>query len=231
MVHDWINRVTTVSSRESRKPEKITILYISANVSTNPLISGADSTSEDKLSLDEEVREIEAKIRASEYRDSIQFVTKWAARPDDLLQSLLQHKPHIVHFSGHGSPTEEIVLLDRNGDAKPVSKQALVSVFRTLKANVRVVVLNACFSRPQAEAITSVIDCAIGMKRGFGDYAAVVFAASFYRAIGFGQSVKDAFEQGKAALEMEGLSRDARTPKLMSRKSVNASSIVLISPQ
>src|SRR5262249_21941303 len=119
--------------------EKIQILFVSANPHGTP-----------PLNLDEEAREIEAKLRAAKHRDSLQLITKWAARPDDLLQSLNEHKPHVVHFSGHGSPTEEIVLLDKLGDPKGVSKEALVSLFRTLKDNIRVVLLNACFSRQQA---------------------------------------------------------------------------------
>jgi hypothetical protein len=35
------------------------------------------------------------------------------------------------------------------------------------------------------------------------------FAASFYRALGFGRSVKNAFDQGVAAIMMEGLGDQA----------------------
>jgi hypothetical protein len=109
--------------RGQQPVEKIKILFVSANpIGTT------------QLKLDEEVREIEAKIRAAEHRDSLELITKWAVRPDDLLQSLNQHRPHVVHFSGHGSLTEEIVLLDKLGEPKPVSKEALVSLFRTLKS-------------------------------------------------------------------------------------------------
>ena len=137
--------------------DRVKILFVSANPAGTL-----------QLKLDKEAREIEAKIRAAEYRDSLELITKWAVRPDDLLQALNQHQPHIVHFSGHGNPTEEIVLLDELGKAKPVSTKALVHLFRTLKDNIRVVVLNACFSRPQAEAIAGEIDCAIGMMREIG---------------------------------------------------------------
>lgn len=143
--------------------EKIRILFVSANPVGTTL-----------LKLDEEVREIEEKVRAAKHRESLQLITKWAVRPDDLLQSLNQHKPHVVHFSGHGSSTEEIILLDKLGNPKPVSKEALVSLFRTLKDNIRVVLLNACFSRPQAEAITGEIECAIGMMRAIGDDGAII---------------------------------------------------------
>jgi hypothetical protein len=68
------------------------------------------------------------------------------------------------------------------------------------------------------------------MMRVIGDDAAIIFAASFYRAIGFGRSVKDAFDQGKAALMLEGI-HEEQTPDLMTRQTVAAESIVLINPQ
>ena len=181
------------------------------------------------LALDEEIREIEARIRAAEYRDTLKLVSKWAVRPDDLLQSLNQHRPHVVHFSGHGSPSEEILLKDAAGQPKPVSKAALVSLFTTLKDNIRLVVLNACYSRPQAEAIVGVIDCAVGMKQAIGDRAAITFAASFYRALGFGRSIQEAFDQGKTALLLEGIP-EGDVPDLLLRDGVDPSRIVLVSP-
>jgi hypothetical protein len=89
-----------------------------------------------------------------------------------------------------------------------------------------VVVLNACFSRPQAEAIVEVIDCAIGMNKAIGDEAAIVFAAAFYQSIGFGRSVEEAFESGKAALMLEGIPEES-TPELLVRKGVDPSAIFL----
>ena len=196
--------------------DKIKSLFLAANPSdTSP------------LKLDEEIREITKKIRASEYRDQLDFVSIWAVRPDDLLQSLNEHKPQIVHFSGHGSSTGEIVLVNSSGVSKPVSPMAIEALFRTLKDNVRVVILNACYSRIQAEAITKVIDCAVGMKTAIGDQAAITFAASFYRAIGFGRSVEEAFEQGKVALLLEGILEDT-TPELLCKPDVDPSKILLV---
>ncbi len=198
--------------------EKIKILFVSANP------AGAAHRK-----LDEEAREIEAKIRAAKHGDSLELITRWAARPDDLLHALNEHKPHIVHFSGRGNPTEEIVLLDALGKPKPVSKEALVHLFRVLKDNIRVVVLNACFSRPQAEAITGEIDFAVGMTRAIGDDAAT-FAASFYRAIGFGRTIKEAFDQGIAALLLDG-SLEGEAPVLVSGKNAAPDKVFLINPQ
>jgi hypothetical protein len=197
---------------------QVKVLFVAANpVDTPP------------LRLDEEIRQIAAKIRAAEHRDSLELVSRWAARPDDLQQALLEHRPHVIHFSGHGTHAGQILLNDEGGRIKPVSREALVHLFRTLKDNLRVVLLNACWTRPQAEAIAEVVDCTIGMNRPIGDAAAIVFAASFYRALGFGRSVWEAFELGKAALLLEGIP-EAGTPELLTRKGVDATELVLVGP-
>ena len=207
-----------MSNRLGHQQGKIKALYVAAN-----------PTSTDRLKLDEEIRAIAEKIRASEHRDLLEIVSIWAVRPDDLLQSLNMHKPQIVHFSGHGSPTGEIILVDQSGLPKPVSTKALKALFTTLRDNVRVVILNACYSQLQARAITEIIDCAIGMNDAIGDQAAITFAASFYRAIGFGRSIQEAFEQGKIALLLEGISEDD-TPELLVKTGIDSSRILLVAP-
>src|SRR5579859_3047948 len=136
----------------SGQREKIKILFVAANPARTS-----------RLMLDEEIREIENKLQATEHRDQIAIKSVWAVRPDDLLQAFNRYRPHIVHFSAHGNPGGEIILTDNNRRAKPVSTESLQALFTALKDDIRVVVLNACYSQIQAQAITSVIDCAIGM--------------------------------------------------------------------
>ena len=117
--------------------------------------------------------------------------------------------------------------MDDSHRAIPVSAAALKQLFTTLKDNIRVVLLNACYSQDQAEAIVEVIDCAIGMKQEIGDEAAMAFAASFYRAVGYGHSVNDAFEQGKVALMLQGIPEET-TPTLLVREGVDADALFLV---
>lgn len=159
----------------------------------------------DELALGREVREIEARIRASRYRDDIALTTKLAVRPGDLLQALREHEPHIVHFSGHGTRAGHILLLDDDGDPMPVGKDALVRLFAAMRGRTRLVVFNACFSRPQAEAITEHVDCAIGTSAALSDVGARVFASELYAAITHGASVGKAFDEATAALPVHGL--------------------------
>ena len=202
----------------STHPMKNTVLFLAAN---------PDGVT--RLALDKECRAIREKIRASGFPKALELKTEWAVRPDDLLQYLNEYRPHVVHFSGHGSASEELILHDEHDQPKPVSLVALRALFSALKDNIRLLVLNACYSRPQAEAIVEVIDCAVGMNKAIGDHAAIVFAASFYRALGFGRSVKEAFDQGCTALLLEGIPEE-NTPELLVKKGVDASSVFLIGP-
>jgi hypothetical protein len=192
------------------------------------LFLAASPNDENKLALDKEAREIRDKIRKAEYRDALNFRTEWAVRPDDLLQYLNEYRPQAVHFSGHGTASE-ILLLDANGQSKPVSREALHNLFKLHSRTVRVVVLNACFSKAQAEAIVEVIDCAVGMNRAIGDEAAIVFAAAFYRKLGFGDSVKDAFEEARVALQLEGIA-EHQTPELLVKPGVDPTQVFLVPP-
>jgi CHAT domain-containing protein len=195
----------------------LTILFMAANPDTS-----------NSLALDEEARSIETKLRASNYRDAVRFRTRWAVRPDDFLQAFNEDRPAIVHFSGHGAGASGLVLHDGASGVRLVPAAALRRLFSTMKDEIRVVVLNACYSAEQADKIAEVIDCVVGMTDTVGDEAAKMFAASFYRAIAFGRDVKNAFEQGLAAVELEGLD-EQDIPTLIVRSGVDPSKVVLIS--
>jgi hypothetical protein len=133
-----------------------------------------------------------------------------------------------VHFSGHGSQGGGILVVGQDGKSKPISTSAVKSLFTTLKDNIRIVILDACYSKSQAEAISGVVDCVIGMEGTIGQTAASVFTASFYRAIGFGRSVQEAFEQGITALLLEDIPEE-NAPCLLTRPGVDPSQVFLVS--
>ncbi len=192
------------------------------------LFLAANPRSTNRLAIDEEMHEIEQKLRAAEHRDVLVFQSAWAVRPDDLLQLLNQHQPHIVHFSGHGSG-EGLSLAGDDGRDRLVTTRALKMLFTTLKDNIRLVVLNACYSREQAQALVEIIDCVIGMKESIHDDTAIAFASSFYRAIGFGRSIQEAFEQGITSLLLEGIAEED-IPELLVKGGVDTNKVVLIAP-
>ena len=64
-------------------------------------------------------------------------------------------------------------------------------------------VLNACYSEPQAKAISRYIKYVIGMKQTIGDQAAIAFAVGFYQALGAGRRIEEAYELGCVQIRLQ----------------------------
>lgn len=167
-------------------PETITVLFFA----TNP-----KGTSQ--LRLDEEARSIQEMIRKSEHRDSISFVTRWAVRPLDILQAINEINPDVIHFSGHGAVSGDLILENTDGSPKPVTKEAITQTIMSSSDKIHLLFFNACFSYEQAQEIVQHVDAAIGMTTSIGDEAACAFAAQFYSSLGFGHSLKKPLSKQK----------------------------------
>lgn len=190
-------------------PKKIKILFLAAS-----------PVEEAHLQLDQEYREIDEKLKKSKYRDVFELKSQWAVRIGDLTGYLMEHKPDIVHFSGHGSDEHEIILLNNNNECHPVSAEKLSDLFSILKDNIKCVVLNACYSDVQAQAIAKYIDCVIGMSDAIGDNSAIVFASHFYQALAYGRSVQDAYKLGCLQIDIENLD-EGSTPQLICKENAD----------
>jgi hypothetical protein len=180
------------------------------------LILSANPKDTNKLRLDEEVRNIQAAIKRANNREQFEIITALAVRVEDLRHALLDHQPTIVHFSGHGSGTTGLVLESNSGQMQLVSSESLARLFKLFQNKIECVLLNACYSEVQADAIYQYIDCVIGMKRPIGDVAAIEFAVGFYDALGAGNSYEDCFEVGCASIDLEGIP-ESETPILKFR--------------
>jgi CHAT domain-containing protein len=177
--------------------EKIRILFLSANPWTTS-----------RILVDEEARESFERIQEGPHRERFEWHQHTATRPADLQKLLLMYRPQIVHFSGHGHKTKRIILGGTSGRGKAVDQQGLAQVFALYRRSVRLVVLNACFTDALARSIAEGVDYSVGTGKGIGDKAGVAFAGAFYRALGFGTSVREAFASAKAEL---GLTRMPRS--------------------
>lgn len=185
----------------------------------NILILAANPTNTDRLRLDEEVREIQTALEQARNHEQFEVVTRWAVRVDDLQKALLNDAPQIVHFSGHGTGSEGLVLENEVGHSQFISTIALSGLFRLVQSEVECVFLNACYSAAQAEAIHQHIDCVLGMNSAIGDKAAIHFARGFYQALGAGKPYDEAFEWGCNAIDLKGIP-ESSTPVLKYRKRV-----------
>ena len=207
----------------SRKPingqgSKVKILFLTANPS--------DTT---QLRLGEEIRAIDDALRKADFREQFDLIQHHAVRVSDLSGLLLRHKPDIVHFSGHGSQDNEIILEDNNGNSFTVSQRALSGLFKTLRDNICCVVLNACYSQPQAEAIAEHIDCVIGMSDTILDTASISFATAFYQGLGYGRTIREAFDLGQTQIDLEHDDLiESEKPQLIVKQGSNPDTLYLV---
>jgi eukaryotic-like serine/threonine-protein kinase len=199
--------------------ERLRILFLAANPdSTTPLHAGR------------ELRRIRERLAATARRDAVEIVERWAVRPGDLQQALMETRPHVVHVSGHGNTEYELMFEDDDGGPRPVGKEVLAELFRLRGEGVRLVVLSACHSLPQAEAIAEHVDCAIGMRRAIGSEAATELSAALYHAIASGDSVLHAFESARLHVQVMGVP-EHRTPHLVARREgADPTRLVLLHP-
>lgn len=178
------------------------------------------------FALAEECAEIQRELQLARHREKFHFESRWAVRIDDLRRHLLEMDPAVVHISGHGSANGGMVLQNEHGLYQPVTARALAKMVAAATRRLRVVVLNACFSRAQAEEIAARVDCVVSMDGAIGDDAARAFASGFYSGLGNGRSVGNAVRLGVAALAARDLP-DESIPRCLARPGVDPDDIVL----
>ena len=168
------------------------------------LLLFANPLGTDALALKQEERTIKGELGKSNGRANYRVEAVRAVSADELSELLLKHRPRIVHFSGHGSPTGEIYLEGERQEAKEVSPQSLTALFRIIEGT-QTVVLNACYSAEQAAALAKSVPHVVGMAREIGDDAAIRFSEGFYRGMAFGLDFEKAFDLGCAQIDLAGL--------------------------
>ena len=114
-------------------------------------------------------------------------------------------QPSILHFSGHGLKEGALCFEDDSGKAQLVRTDALAALFDLVSDQVECVLLNACYSENQAQAIAKHIPYVIGMNKAIGDKAAILFAVGFYKALGANQSVEKAYKFGCVEIQLQGI--------------------------
>jgi tetratricopeptide (TPR) repeat protein len=180
-------RVPVAADTPVAKPEAgpLRLLFLSAAPTDQPL-------------LDFE-KEEDAMLRATARLSKEVIVLPFAETGgiDELAALSNEHRPHVVHLSGHGvvrEGTGYFAFEDERGrtDSQPVAEIAS-RVF--LGRGVRCVVLNACQSAQAAAAglaqklVEAGVPLVLGWAASVADDRATQFATAFYRILAPGESV------------------------------------------
>jgi CHAT domain len=166
------------------------------------LLMAANPKGTKSLRVQEEERDIKNRLRLAGY-GKVPIHSIGATRVSDIQQAMADFNPQIVHFSGHGAGVDGLVFEDVNGQELLVSSDGLADLFRLFSTKgLDCVVLNACHTRSQAEAISKHIDYVIGTNQSIKDKAAIAFAVGFYTGLGAGEPIEFAFDMGCNAIKL-----------------------------
>jgi hypothetical protein len=208
----------------------IRILFLTAN----PL----NENHEPALKLYREFESIDDKIQLSKYRNNFELIPRFSLSVSRLQEYIVRFKPHIIHFSGHGTTAGELVFEDKYGDEQIADTASIKNIFGILHKGIRCVLLNSCYSARQARLISNYVDCVIGMTNAIIDHAATEFATNFYFGLGSGLSVRDAYDMAKNQVsllyikDIDGKAIDVKKQsnliKLISKSNLDPSKLKLI---
>lgn len=164
------------------------------------------------LNLLPEVRNLQEAIQRSLNKEWFAIEWRVAVQEEDLRRHILDIKPQIIHFCGHGTK-EGLVIHDENNQVKLLSNEFLADLLKNFSDRLECLVLNACETEPLAEAVSKYLNYAIGMNREVKDRSAIAFSEAFYDAICAGETIETAFEIGKNAV-LGIISSDNQSRKL-----------------
>jgi len=187
----WDRRKIGIQEQVYYEGRTMKILFLAAN----PLQTS-------RLDLEEELRSLEQELRGVKLRDSISLIARHAVRPDDLIRYVRSDKPNVIHFSGHGSKAG-IMLRDDTSGYQVVEGGSLKRFLEN--RGVDLIVLNACYSDIQAKIIIGAVKTVVGTTDVVSDEAARRFSVAFYRSLGDGLSIREAFRDGGDAVALHGL--------------------------
>lgn len=184
------------------------------------------------LKLDREIRDLKNVVERSRNHAQFEVEIELAVRPGDLQHILLKHEPRIVHFCGHGTGEQGLVFENDAGREQLISTNALSNLFEFFNDKVECVLLNACYSEVQANAIIQHINYVAGMSQAIRDDAAIAFTTGFYLGLGYGKSIEQSYKFGCNAIQLQisdAVTSRSRSPE-ESRKlvAVDAAEQVLI---
>lgn len=176
-------------------PEKMKILMLTANP--------AKTT---KLNLDKEHSDILQKLQ--EKQAYFEISRKKAVNTDEFREWTQKAKPHILHFSGHGTRTGIVVQNDDKNGYEVIPTHGVKALFEYLQRKqpkIRMVLLNACHSETQALAISEQVEYVIGTSVSIKDNHAHAFSSGFYFQLAEDKAdIKEAFASGRTAAMMKG---------------------------
>ena len=197
------------------EPRPLRILFLAAN-----------PTSTQQLRLDEEIRSLRLIAQSPGNQRELNIQENLATRREELLSLILETKPHIIHFAGHGYLDSEnndagLVFENDHGTPSLLGFQKFSDLIELINSveehSVECLILNGCnteaisdFMPPNLNETLRII----GMRHAVLDTTAIAFSKGFYIGLSNGLSIEDAFKAGVIRLNLTG-SKEISSPILI----------------
>jgi hypothetical protein len=199
-----------------------------AGVVTTPvyriLVLDADARltrGEARTTVEECIRSVVGGFQSAANRELFEFTAVTSGREIDLVEDVLNRKPHIVHLFDGGGPSRDRPRGEyRAGRTEGLSEQMLQALLRVPVDAAKVVVLDGCFARDQAQPLTRNFDYVVGIKTSLAREIGIRFIAALYEALAAGDTLRNSYTQAATALVFEALPADA-TPELLVREGIS----------
>ena len=193
-----LGQILLQQNKENLRATGVSRLMVQLSKPLDILIMSSDPRDADRLRTGEERRELKHAIERTRLRGAVSLHDVPSCRVRDITQTLDRYNPNILHFSGHGS-TSGLYLENDKGEAIAVNKAALGALLGTQR-DLKLVFLNACYSRDQAQSIADAVGYVIGMEGSILDEDSIAFSREFYAALGHGRTFEAAFNRANLAM-------------------------------
>ena len=184
------------------------------------------------LQVGEEMAHLDLALDALAEAGSVETTRLEHASLERLDNALLETRPHVLHFIGHGDfvGDEGVLVLESDstpGSADTIAGRQLAVLLRNHLGSLRLVFLNSCmgatasardpFGGVAQSLIRRGMPAVIAMQFPIPDAAAVALAQHFYRYLAAGQPVDAALTSARAFLFARGYAVEWGAPALHMR--------------
>lgn len=152
-----------------------------------------------RLDLGDEMRELLNSLRGQD----VELIPLPAAQREDLEVAVTANDVDVLHFSGHATASEGIILRDEDGMEVSMSGSELRQLIQN--KDIKLAFLNACSTEETANAIKDDVGAVIGTTNPLDDRAARKMTKVFYSELGTGHTIDEAFDEAADSITKEGL--------------------------
>jgi hypothetical protein len=157
--------------------------------------------------LPEEARQVQKILAAAEARGHGELVVRQNATASDILDIFqdprYRDRVALFHFGGHANGYQ---LLVETADGQAIAANAGgLARFLAQQRGLQLIFLNACATEGQVMDLLDVgVPAVIATDMAVEDATATAFAARFYRGLDGGATIETAFQEARAAMQMQG---------------------------